>query len=121
MIHPITVLVYGTLKRGGWNHRWLGNATFLGEAETIDWYTLYAESGVPHLVRDEASYPVRGELYLLDYATLLDLDELEGHPLEYRREQVPVRGPSGEELLAWIYFAGQPRGNRLRQGVFIID
>lgn len=120
MIHPITVFVYGTLKRGGWNHRWMGNATYLGEAETIEWYTLYADA-VPHLIRDEESYPVRGELFLVDYATLLDLDELEGHPVEYCREQVAVRGPSGEELLAWVYFARAPHGTRQRQGVFHLD
>ncbi|WP_028455073.1 gamma-glutamylcyclotransferase family protein [Chitinilyticum litopenaei] len=120
MMHPITVFVYGTLKRGGWNHRWLAGATLLGEAETVDWYTLYADA-VPHLVREEESYPVRGELYLVDYATLLDLDELEGHPDAYCREQVRVRGPSGEELIAWVYFARRPQGRRLSHGVFVID
>ena len=39
------VFVYGTLRRGWWNHRLIEDCTtFLGEAETEDKYSLYVGS-----------------------------------------------------------------------------
>jgi gamma-glutamylcyclotransferase (GGCT)/AIG2-like uncharacterized protein YtfP len=51
-----------------------------------------------------------GELYLVDGPTLALLDDLEDHPFEYRREQVPVVMDDGAETPAWIYFHPRPGG-----------
>ena len=35
------VFVYGTLKRGGENHRWIAQQQFVAEASTAPLYRLY--------------------------------------------------------------------------------
>ncbi|WP_148715796.1 gamma-glutamylcyclotransferase family protein [Chitinolyticbacter meiyuanensis] len=111
------VFVYGTLKRGGWNHRWLDGATCLGEAQTVALFSLYAHQ-YPFLVR-EPRYPVLGELYAIDDSTLSNLDTLEGHPDDYRREQIPVRDGHGTLHLVWAYLHSSPQGGLLANGCFI--
>ncbi|WP_211243377.1 gamma-glutamylcyclotransferase family protein [Chitiniphilus eburneus] len=113
---PILVFVYGTLKRGGWNHHWLNGAPCLGVASTVAHYSLYAHS-YPFLVK-APRYPVRGELYAVDAGTLHDLDRLEGHPDDYLREQIDVRGVDGETVRAWAYFHPRPDGVLLAEGEF---
>ncbi|UXY14527.1 gamma-glutamylcyclotransferase [Chitiniphilus purpureus] len=116
MSGPVPVFVYGTLKRGGWNHRWLNGAPCLGEAVTVECYSLYAHH-YPFLVCSEPRYPVRGELYAVDAATLRNLDELEGHPHDYMRQQIAVHGPHGP-MQAWAYCHDRPQGTLLAEGVF---
>ncbi|WP_255990447.1 gamma-glutamylcyclotransferase family protein [Chitinolyticbacter albus] len=111
------VFVYGTLKLGGWNHRWLNGAPCLGEARTLEQYSLYAEQ-YPFLVRGEPRYQVVGELYAIDSSTLAHLDELEGHPHDYVREEIAVIAPGGGSVMAWAYFHATPRGVLLASGVY---
>ena len=62
-----TVFVYGTLKRGGSNHAFLGRQRFLGEARTMPGFTLYSLGDYPGMVRapgDTAG--VTGELWVID-------------------------------------------------------
>ena len=77
------VFVYGTLKRGLYNHRLLerGNARFMGEVRTkrAQHVMLLADAGYPYLVKsttDDARV-IDGELYSVDDDTLTLLDELE--------------------------------------------
>ncbi|WP_035051638.1 gamma-glutamylcyclotransferase family protein [Andreprevotia chitinilytica] len=111
------VFVYGTLKQGGWNHKWLNGAPCQGAAVTVAQYALYATS-YPFLVEDEALYPVEGELYAVDADGLAHLDVLEGHPDDYVRKEIAVRNAVGEVVTAWAYFHSQPQGDLLAVGVF---
>jgi len=103
------VFVYGTLRRGLPNHHLLAQARCLGPAQTRDRYALYLDS-YPKVVPHEAVAAIQGEVYLIDSYTLALLDDLEDHPFQYRRQQIPVILEDGDEILAWIYFHPEPGG-----------
>ena len=46
----ILVFVYGTLKRGMSNHRWLRGQRFVDESRTLPSYRMYDLGGYPGLV-----------------------------------------------------------------------
>jgi gamma-glutamylcyclotransferase (GGCT)/AIG2-like uncharacterized protein YtfP len=92
------VFVYGSLKRGGHNHRLLvlGNAQFIGEAVTRG--TLFDLGPYPAVSIRDSNAQVHGEIYEVDDATFQRLDQLEGYPSYYNRDKVETSlGP------AWIY------------------
>ena len=73
------LFVYGTLKRGGSNHGWLADQTFLGSARTAPGFTLYSLGEYPGLVVDAADREgVVGELWAVDAGCLARLDAFEG-------------------------------------------
>ena len=109
------VFVYGTLLRGLSNHALLAEARFLGTARTKAPYALYVDY-FPKVIRDEPVSAIMGELYLVNGPTLARLDDLEDHPFEYRREQVPVIMDDGEETPALIYFHPRPGGFLVASG-----
>lgn len=108
------VFVYGTLKRGLYNHRLLdrGNARFIGEARTKEkgFAMLLAKAGYPYLVRTtEDARVIDGELYAVDDATLEHLDVLEEIATGmYSREVMTVEllGEPSREEDAYFYLAG---------------
>jgi gamma-glutamylcyclotransferase (GGCT)/AIG2-like uncharacterized protein YtfP len=84
------LFIYGTLKRGLRNHHLLIGQPFVGEAITEPRYRLYDCGAYPALVEDQAAgQAVRGEVYLLEAATIRQLDLLEEAPVLY--ERLPVR------------------------------
>jgi gamma-glutamylcyclotransferase (GGCT)/AIG2-like uncharacterized protein YtfP len=91
------IFVYGTLKRGYYNHRFLKEAEFVCTAFTEDRYLMW-DVGFPLIAppRDSDSGDVRGhvagEVYVVDDATLEVLDRLEGHPRNYKRTPIFVVG-----------------------------
>lgn len=113
-----TLFVYGTLRKEQGNHRLLKSSKFIGNAKTKFRYALYG-SGVPFLSRTGAVSQVTGEVYSIDTATLERLDELEGHPDAYKREQAEVVLEDGTELTAWIYFHKKPEGCLIESGDFL--
>ena len=112
------VFVYGTLRRGFSNHRFLAGARFVGPGRTVDAHGLYLEAGIPYLAAGEGRYPVVGEVYAVDAAILADLDELEEHPRVYTRRPAPIVLGDGRRLIAWVYFANEPQGTPLASGDF---
>ncbi len=99
------VYVYGTLKRGQYFHnQYLGGekSIFISPAKASLEYSLYVD-GLPHLIRQATDEHVKGELFLVDEKVLATLDELEGHPVVYRRELIEVFDESGARMLAWAY------------------
>ena len=112
------VFVYGTLRRGFSNHRFLAGARFVGPGRTVDAHGLYLEAGIPYLAAGEGRYPVVGEVYAVDAAILAGLDELEEHPRVYTRRPAPIVLGDGRRLVAWVYFANEPQGLPLASGDF---
>ena len=84
--------------------RLIGEATILGCLYRISWYPGVVASRDP-------GERVHGEVYALDNPAraLAWLDEYEGivlggpKPVEYQRLERPVRLPSGDEIMAWVY------------------
>ena len=92
------VFVYGTLKRGCYNHSWLQSAKgYPAIAKQIE---LYAGPHYPFAMRGRGQ--ARGEVYEVNEAILKKLDDLEGHPHYYHRELTSVIVDS-KAIEAWIY------------------
>jgi gamma-glutamylcyclotransferase (GGCT)/AIG2-like uncharacterized protein YtfP len=75
------------LKRGFSNHRQISHAAFLGECRTERGYRLLVFESYPALAAD-GEHEIHGELYLVEEATLADLDVFEGEA--YRRSAVSL-------------------------------
>lgn len=104
------LFVYGTLKKGFANDRYLANAGLLGDYRTLSPYPLVVLPPwhVPCLYeRPGHGYPVHGELYVIDDGILRHTDQLEGiHRADgyYRREIVVEHVEGGRKRSAWTYF-----------------
>ena len=106
------VFVYGSLRAGGSNARFLANAEFVDYGSTVDLFSLYVDrlSGLPYVVERPLTAIV-GELYRVSSGLLLgSLDDLEEHPDGYRRNLVPVVA-NGVEYDAWMYIWPHPIEN----------
>ncbi|HVJ46525.1 MAG TPA: gamma-glutamylcyclotransferase family protein [Luteolibacter sp.] len=100
------VFVYGTLRRGGSNHFRMSGADFvtagvvLGKIYRIDWY--------PGLVLGNEGR-VKGEVFSVDAAQLLELDAFEGlsagevEGSEYRRVKADIFTEDGKMIGAWVW------------------
>lgn len=97
------VFVYGTLKRGEFNHRLLRGATYMGDA-TVEGYSLTAGRGFPYAI-PVVDGRARGEAYRVDSTTMARLDGLEGFPYHYTRDYIEVSVDGPGPVRAWIYVA----------------
>jgi gamma-glutamylaminecyclotransferase len=89
-----SIFVYGTLKRGGSNHRFLGGQRFVGTARTEPAFRLYQLDGYPGMVGAPGGLSIEGEIWEVDDAALARLDELEGTAVGlYRRVPVTLLPP----------------------------
>lgn len=93
------VFVYGSLLRGESNHFRLACSRFLGEASTVPLFDLFDMGGFPAIV-EGGTLSVRGEVYAVNRDTLCLLDELEEHPVYYRRTQVALE--DGSDAMAYV-------------------
>lgn len=102
------VFVYGTLKRGFYNHDLLGDSEFICEATTKDQYPMVnIEKFFPYLIDDKGKgYRVVGEIYKINEPILAMLDILEGYPEHYNRKEIKVVS-LGVELTAIAYFLNE--------------
>ena len=99
------LFVYGTLKRGFYNHYFLEGAEFIGKAITVDKYSLYVKGFIPYVLKSPKISNIKGEVYLVNEDTLQKIDILEGHPYEYKREKIKVKLEDSDEVIhAWMYF-----------------
>ena len=106
-IHP--VFVFGTLKEGFPNAGTNNGSRVAGEFLTNNRYPLYlvGERYSPWLVLSEGEgFQIRGQVFMVDEATLSDMDRLERiHEADgYRRVQMPVFSEStNEEIQIFVY------------------
>lgn len=116
----IAVAVYGSLKRGFYNHRVLNGAPFLASG-TVTGFEMFDLGSYPMVVPGDGSIAV--EIYEVNPATFGQLDRLEGFPSFYGRKMItavtdycPVE--------AWMYVgqAHQVRGQKqVTSGVWPLE
>lgn len=90
------VFVYGTLRRGYYNHELLKSSEYLGDYHTGLGYTKIQGPGFPFLVKDPDGEGCLGEVYNVTSLTLEMLDRLESHPDFYVRSLITVDGMEGK-------------------------
>lgn len=91
--------MYGSLRREQPNHGLLSHARFLGEARTVPSYDLTKVDGFLALIPGERG--IGGELYEVDHALLVQLDEFEG--AAYVREAIELS--DGQQPFAYVLSA----------------
>jgi gamma-glutamylaminecyclotransferase len=101
-VPDVRLFVYGSLRRGGANHRELAGATYVRSLATEQRYALVERDGYPALIPGYCA--VEGELYELTHAHLLRLDAFEGSG--YVRAKVTLA--DGSDALAY-WLAGDAR------------
>jgi len=106
------VFVYGTLKKGEYNHHFLRGCR--GQPALAFNIALHAGKFYPFVVRGRGN--AYGEVYQVNPTVMRRLDGLEA---EYRRELTPVRLANGKTVEAWIYLSELAyRYPRLARGVW---
>jgi gamma-glutamylaminecyclotransferase len=118
-----TIFVYGTLKRGYGNYeRLLKNATFLGDAISVDVNYQMTAGGFPFLAKTKTGHAVKGQLFRVNAAQFAACDRLEGHPHFYHREEHLFKLPSGEQVKAWVYLCdrGLNSAGHMSNGLCVI-
>jgi len=108
MLHAF---VYGTLKEGHRNNHLLTAARLVGPAVTLKRYAMRCV-GFPHITPDPDGFPVMGELYAINGATLMQLDHLESEGRLYDRRRVQLRLATGRFAWGFIYEAGAQLAGR---------
>ncbi len=104
------LFLYGTLKRGQKNHHFLAGQEFLGVATTMPLYRLFGLGWHPGMVFDDnQGVEIRGELWAVDDAALATMDEFEGVPHTFVREDVVVRD-CFETVQAYLFNGPVPPG-----------
>lgn len=109
MSNKVNVFVYGTLLKGFRNEHFLANCECLcDEALTTDNGELILFYDRPFIDFSKPRYKIKGALFEIGTDILGHLDELEGHPVWYRRIEKKIYSPSlGEEILAFCYELNQ--------------
>jgi len=96
----INVFVYGSLKRGYWNHS-LISGYMCTEAKTRDSRFTMVNLGAYPAVLNEGNNYIYGELYRnVSEDVMRNLDDLEGYPFFYNRMKVKLDSND----VAWMYF-----------------
>ncbi|GGK35235.1 branched-chain alpha-keto acid dehydrogenase [Caldalkalibacillus thermarum] len=117
--NDILVSVYGTLRKGDYNHHFLQNATLVADNCWTNGRLYDTGCGYPALV-PHPTERVIGEVYVVDEATLNQLNELEGYNVEgednlYERTIQKVfdnRSNSSHLLEAYVYiFTNEKAGD----------
>lgn len=102
-LEKFLVFVYGTLKSNQPNHYWLTNpnnglSCSVTPGKTNAKYPLLIATryNIPYLVHlPGTGHEVNGEIYEIDQHMLIKLDELEGHPNYYLRQEIAINGDDG--------------------------
>lgn len=111
------LFVYGTLKRGGSNHRHLAGQTFIGIARTVPGFLLYDLGGYPGIAPAPANRDgVTGEVWSVDPVARAGLDVFEGVPAGlYRRDRIALQSPFADATVE-AYFPVAPVTGRREIG-----
>ena len=114
------VFTYGTLKKHHHNNYLLQNSQYLGTGTTVEKYAMSVCS-IPYVYKHKQISVIHGEVYSVDDTTLARLDQLEGHPQWYKREEVKIlvdNADNGQIVTAWLYFNDNVTGELVLSGRF---
>lgn len=118
--------VYGTLKRGFYNHIYLENTYFRCEKGTVEGklYEVYG-GAFPCLLEGKGT--VHGELCWVEpdiyFDVMKSLDRLEGEGVMYERKLLTVTIEDGYKTKAWCYvwkMGEYAIGKEIKSGVFTL-
>ena len=116
----IIVAVYGSLKRGFYNHHLLASSNFLSVG-TVKGFEMYSLGAYPMVIEGRGSISV--ETFEVTPDVMASLDRLEGFPSYYGRQIVTVETEHCP-IEAWLYM-GQPhqvkRQPRVRSGCWQLN
>ena len=105
---PTKLFVYGSLLQGEAAHFRLRGARLIARARTEAAFTLIDMGAYPALV-EAGDTAVAGEIYAVDAALLVELDEYEEAPGVYQRRALRVEGHA---VVAYVlperFAAGRP-------------
>ena len=106
---PIRVFVYGSLKSGKHNNRFLSNQRFIAKARTQPVYRLVSFGSYPGMYEvAEAGRCIHGEVWEVDAACKKELDWLEGVERgHYTAVAANLLPPFDDTVLTYLY-AGDP-------------
>ena len=96
------VFVYGTLRAGGSHWRRLLSPLKGSNGSTAAEFTMRSHGHYPSIHRGGLT-SIRGEVMAVHADQLTALDQLEGHPDWYYREEITISLDHGGTLLAWVY------------------
>jgi gamma-glutamylcyclotransferase (GGCT)/AIG2-like uncharacterized protein YtfP len=116
----LIVAVYGSLKRGFYNHRLLERSTFLSDGQ-VQGFEMFSLGSFPMVTPGRGAIAV--ELFEVDHATFAQLDRLEGFPNFYGRTVVTV-STAYCPVQAWLYVGRreQVKGHpRVRSGLWQLE
>lgn len=106
----IHIFVYGSLRKGLQNHGKLDTAKYSGDWKTVDKYFMIGlKSGAyPYVTTEQLNdsllpTQIHGEMYIVSPQLLEVLDELEGHPYQYKRRIIDVENSKKETTHAHMY------------------
>lgn len=104
-----SLFVYGTLKKGFDNHTYLTNSKFTSTAKTAKKYPMIQTNpAFPYLIYQSGKgHQIHGEVYMIDYKTLIEIDALEGCPTHYKRDEIEVILENGQKIKSWCYFLAE--------------
>lgn len=106
------IAVYGTLKKGGSNHKLLGDSAFIGSGCTPYSYYMLDLGYFPAIT--PGNHSIYCEVYDVSPTVLSLLDKLEGSPTFYNREPVKISLEDSDEVLsAEIYVLQRKVSGRL--------
>lgn len=98
------VFVYGTLKKGHWNNRVLGDAKLIGGALLRGYHLFYSwkGQGFPVMQPSKETDLVEGEIWDIGESQQIlgGLDRLEGEGMMYDR--ATVKTEDGQECFAYV-------------------
>jgi gamma-glutamylaminecyclotransferase len=116
----IPLFVYGSLRKTLQNNNVLFSSIFCGDYITCDkFYMIGTKSkSYPYVCREQIHNSItltyiHGELYYINNNILLELDRMEGHPTEYKRDLITIH-KDGEEKIAYMYLL---ESEELKEGI----
>ena len=109
----IRVFVYGTLRVGEPYHHLLSACEYEGQHTTAPLYEQIDLGNYPGLIQN-GSTAVIGDIYIVDIATLTQLDEYEGYPEYYLRK--PIELSDGTTAIAYIYIKDTSSFTHIQSG-----
>lgn len=107
----IIVAVYGSLKRGFYNHRIIESGSFLAEG-VVTGFDMFNMGMYPMVIPGKRKIQV--ELFEVDVPTFARLDRLEGFPTFYGRQVVTAQ-TSYCPVEAWLYVGTKDKVQRCKR------